>query len=127
MNTPDRLEKVIDWAKGVSFAVTLCDREGFIIYMNDKSKATFAKYGDITGNNLKACHSPHSWDIIRDLLAKGGSNTYTISKNGVKKIIHQTPWYETGNSLSDDGAGRIGGLVEISVVIPEDTPHFNRG
>lgn len=127
MNMPDRLEKVIDWAKGVSFAVTLCDREGFIIYMNDKSKATFAKHGDITGNNLKACHSPRSWGIIENLLSKGGSNIYTISKNGVKKIIHQTPWYETGNSFSGDSAGKIGGLVEISIVIPEDIPHFDRG
>lgn len=124
---PDRLEKVLDWAKGVSFAVTVCDREGFIIYMNDKSKATFAKHGDIIGNNLKACHSPRSREIITDLLTNGGSNSYTISKNGVKKIIHQTPWYEPVNTLSEGDVPVIGGLVEISIVIPEEMPHYIRG
>lgn len=119
---PMELEKVLDWAKGVSFAVTVCDREGFIIYMNDKSKATFAKHGDLIGNNLKECHSPKSWEIITTLLEKGESNSYTILKNGVKKIIHQTPWYEIGNSASDGSARRLGGLVEISIVIPEETP-----
>ena len=124
---PDRLEKVLDWAKGVSFAVTVCDREGFIIYMNDKSKATFAKHGDIIGNNLKACHSSRSWDIITELLSQGGSNTYTISKNGVKKIIHQTPWYEQADTASDGDNPVIGGPVEISIVIPEEMPHYVRG
>lgn len=124
---PTELNKVLDWAKGVSFAVTICDCEGFIIYMNDKSKATFAKSGDLIGSNLKACHSPGSWEIITKLLANGESNSYTILKNGVKKIIHQTPWYEQGSALSDDSERRIGGLVEISIIIPEEIPHYVRG
>ncbi len=124
---PVELEKVLDWAKGVSFAVTVCDREGFIIYMNDKSKATFAKYGDIMGNNLRNCHSPRSWEIITSLLEKGESNTYTISKNGVKKIIHQTPWYESVDTASQGCAVSAGGLVEVSIEIPEDMPHYVRG
>lgn len=124
---PAELNKVLDWAKGVSFAVTVCDREGFIIYMNDKSKATFAKDGDLIGKNLKECHSPRSWEIITTLMKNGESNSYTILKNGVKKIIHQTPWYEQENTASSGTERQIGGLVEISIVVPEEMPHFVRG
>ncbi|MEG2849379.1 MAG: PAS sensor protein [Bacteroidales bacterium] len=113
---PTELQKVLDWAKGVSFAVTVCDCEGFIIYMNDKSKATFAKHGDMIGNNLKECHPAKAWKIITTLL-----------ENGVKKIIHQTPWYKNGNSASDASTSTIGGLVEISIVIPQEMPHYIRG
>lgn len=124
---PAGLDKVLDWAKGVSFAVTVCDREGFIIYMNDKAKATFAKHGELIGNNLKNCHSPRSWEIITMLLEKEESNSYTILKNGVKKIIHQTPWYEEEDNGSGIVEKRLGGLVEVSIVIPEEMPHFIRG
>lgn len=124
---PAGIEKVLDWAKGVSFAVTVCDREGFIIYMNDKSKATFAKHGELIGNNLKNCHSPRSWEIITTLLEQGESNSYTILKNGVKKIIHQTPWYEEVDGGAGEPVKQLGGLVEISLVIPEEMPHYIRG
>jgi hypothetical protein len=57
------------------------------------------------------------------MIANGESNSYTISKNGVKKLIHQTPWYKIGK----DGNGKtIGGLVEVSIVLPDEMPHFVR-
>lgn len=104
-----------DWAKELNCAVTVCDTEGNILYMNDKSMATFG--GDLTGRNLQACHKPASWEHIKQMIATGGSNTYTISKQGQKKIIHQTPWYKDG---------QVGGMVEFSIVIPEEIPHFVR-
>ena len=55
---------------------------------------------------------------IRRLLAEGSSNTYSITKQGRKKIIHQTPWRR------EDGT--VGGLVEISLVVPEVFPHYDR-
>jgi hypothetical protein len=51
-------------------------------------------------------------------MATGASNSYTIEKNGVKKLIHQTPWRENGEPA---------GLVEFSLVIPSVLPHFVRG
>lgn len=56
--------------------------------------------------------------MIRHMLATGESNAYTITKNGVRKIIYQTPWRVEG---------RIAGLVEISMVIPAEMPHYDRG
>ena len=36
----------------------------------------------------------------------------------------QTPWYKD----AADGSGRtVAGIVELSVVIPEEMPHYDRG
>ncbi len=40
-----------------------------------------------------------------------------IGKNGVKKLIYQTPWIENGE---------FRGLVELSLEIPFEMPHFVR-
>ena len=86
--------------------------------MNDKAKETFASHGDLVGKNLMGCHNERSKGIIRDLLATGGSNAYTIEKGGLRKMIYQTAW-------KVDGV--VAGLVEISMVIPYDMPHYFRG
>ena len=99
-------------------AVTVCDAEGNILYMNDKAKLTYAKHGDLIGKNLMGCHSERSKEIIRRLLETGGQNAYTISKQGVRKMIYQTAWKENG---------MVKGLVEISMEIPEEMPHYIRG
>ncbi|MBQ6880334.1 MAG: PAS sensor protein [Bacteroidales bacterium] len=106
-----------DWAKEMNCAVTVCDNDGIILYMNDKAKETFARHGDLIGKSLIPCHNERSRAIIADLLASGGSNSYTIEKNGVRKMIYQTAWKENG---------KVAGLVEISMVIPEDMPHYVR-
>ena len=106
-----------DWAKEMNCAVTVCDKEGVILYMNDKAKETFAKHGDLIGKSLMPCHNENSRAIIAKLLQIGGTNSYTIQKNGQKKMIFQTAWKEDGV---------VAGLVEISMVIPEEMPHYIR-
>lgn len=108
-----------NWKDGVDFAITVCDPEGIVTEMNGKSAAAFAKRGGagLVGRSLLDCHSERSRDLIRRMLAENFSNSYTIEKNGVKKMIHQTPW------LKD---GKPAGLVEISFEIPFDLPHFVR-
>ena len=107
-----------EWAKEMNCAVTVCDTEGVILFMNEKACKTFEKYGNLIGKNLYECHNPQSKEKINELLATGGSNAYTIEKGAVKKMIYQTAWFEDGV---------VGGLVEISMIIPEDMPHFVRG
>ncbi len=106
-----------DWTDNVDFAVTVCDTDGNVIYRNNKSASVFAKYGEIEGKNLRECHSKASWDKIINMLSEGSSNTYTIEKGGIKKLIHQSPWRRDG---------KIAGLVEISVILPENMPNFKR-
>ncbi len=105
--------------KNLPFAVTACDNNGVIIYMNEKSCATFLKNGTDTliGKSLYDCHNPKSVEKIKEILETGISNSYTIEKNGLKKLIYQCPWFKNDE---------IAGLVEISLVIPEDMPHFVR-
>lgn len=106
------------WADGLDCAVTVCDTDAVVIYMNRKSRETFARHGDVVGHSLFDYHPEHASATIRRLLAEDTSNTYSISKNGLKKIIHQTPWHHEDGSL--------GGLVEISMVVPEEFPHYVR-
>ena len=105
--------------KSLPFAVTACDIEGKIIYMNEKSISTFVKNENDTliGKSLYDCHGEKSAEKIRELLATGGTNAYTIEKNGLKKMIYQCPWYRDGV---------IAGLVEISLIIPFEMEHFVR-
>lgn len=105
------------WADDVNCAITVCDSEGVILYMNERSKATFASHGDMVGQNLMGCHNERSRAIMAHMLSTGESNAYTITKNGQKKVIYQTPWRR---------GGRIAGLVEISMVVPADMPHYDR-
>ena len=56
--------------------------------------------------------------VIRQMLETHERNVYTIEKNGVRKLIYQSPWYQNGE---------FAGLVEISLEIPEQMPHFVRG
>jgi transcriptional regulator with PAS, ATPase and Fis domain len=112
--------KTLNWLEGIDVAVTVCDREGIIVHMNDKAVRTFAADGGraLLGKNLWDCHPEPAREKIRRMLETQASNSYTIEKNGVKKLIYQTPWYE-------NGACR--GLVEFSLVIPASLPHFVRG
>ncbi|MBQ2489221.1 MAG: PAS domain-containing protein [Bacteroidales bacterium] len=100
--------------KTVKASITVSDREGNIIFMNDASKAVF---GDKVGENMMPCHQPRSQEIIRRLMAEGATHAYTIQKKGQRKLIYQTPWYDDGE---------VAGLVEFSLVLPEDMPHYVR-
>lgn len=64
----------INWFNQVNCAVTVCNREGIILYMNEKAQEVFAAHGDLIGRNLFDCHSPASADKIRHMLATGESN-----------------------------------------------------
>lgn len=109
-----------DWVRSFSGAVTVSDRDHRIVYMNDKAAATFQASGGrgLIGGDLKACHNERSKAVIDRLLAEGGVNAYTIAKQGQKKLIYQSAWR--------DESGAVAGLVELSVVLPEELPHFVR-
>ena len=111
-------EELAHWADVVDYAVTIADKDCRIVYMNKRSRNTFCKNGeDLIGNNLMDCHPEHAQKIIRRLLNEGGSNAYTITKNGVNKFIFQSAWKIDGE---------IAGLVETSMVMPPDMKHFDR-
>jgi len=107
------------WSEEFEGAITICDREGIIIYMNDGSKRVFMKYGgaDLMGTNLLDCHPEPSRSKLVEMLKTPTTNTYTIEKGGIKKIIHQSPLYENGV---------FSGMIEMSFELPHTLPHFKR-
>ena len=107
------------WTKDVDFAITICDQDGLILGMNDKSCKTFAKYGgsELLGESIFSCHPSGAQEKIRQIFSTHNPNVYTIEKDGQKKLIYQAPWYEHGE---------LRGLVELSLVIPAEMPHYQR-
>lgn len=119
MNNLDFLNQIPVMAKELPFAITVCDTEAIILYMNDRSIDTFHKYGgaEIIGTSLFLYHHGQAGIKLRELLDTATKNAYTIEKNGVKKMIYQSPWYKEGN---------FAGLIELSLEIPTEMPHFIR-
>ncbi|MBF0361890.1 MAG: hypothetical protein HQK49_12815 [Oligoflexia bacterium] len=105
--------------KELGCAITICDRDGIILYMNDLSKKTFAKSGgeQLIGTKLCDCHPEPARTKLMEMLASGKGNSYTIEKNGIKKMIYQTPWFKDGE---------YSGFMELSLPIPYQMPHFIR-
>lgn len=105
--------------KEMNVAVTVCAANGDILDMNNKSEKVNLKPGQdsIIGQNVLDCHPEPARTKLRELLDKQATNAYTIEKNGVKKLIYQTPWYENGV---------FKGLVELSMEIPFEMPHYVR-
>src|SRR3989339_631111 len=107
----------LNWTSEFDAAITVCDEKAIIISMNDKACKTFEKYGgkNLIGKSLYDCHNEKSQQAINELLSSGKKNIYSIEKNGIKKLIHQSPWYKEG---------KIAGLVELSIEIPFEMEHF---
>jgi transcriptional regulator with PAS, ATPase and Fis domain len=109
-----------EWVERFAGAVTVCDAAGVIVAMNERSAQVFAAEGGraLIGTDLLACHPEPSRTQLAELMAARRTNIYTIEKRGVKKLIHQSPWYRDGE---------YAGFVELSLEIPFDPPHFVRG
>ena len=108
----------LNYFKEAPIAVTICDKEGKILEMNDKSVKTFIKDGkSIIGKSLLDCHPEQARSKLTAMLENHNTNAYTISKNGIKKLIYQMPWFSEGE---------FAGYIELSMEIPEEMPHFVR-
>jgi hypothetical protein len=109
-----------DWTEELPAAVTVTAADGTILSMNRRAAVTFADDGGLAliGKSVFDCHPEPARTKTVQLYVAQASNHYTVSKNGQKKIIHQLPWYR-------DGA--FAGFVEISIPIPDELPHHERG
>ncbi len=107
------------WWEEIPAAVTVTDAKGTIIEMNQKAATVFAKSGGkaLIGKQLLDCHPVQAQEKIKQLTQSKQIHIYTIEKNGIKKLIYQTPYFENGN---------YAGLVEISFELPVEIPYFIR-
>jgi transcriptional regulator with PAS, ATPase and Fis domain len=106
--------------ENVGFAVTVTDERGVIVAMNGAATKTFAADGGaaLIGRNVLDCHPEPARSRLAGMLEEGRPNHYTIAKSGQRKIIHQVPYFADGV---------FAGLVELSIPIPDELPHFDRG
>ncbi len=107
------------WIKEFPGAVTVCDLDGIILSMNEKSAQTFAADGgeNLIGRNALDCHPEPARSKLQRLLETHQVNVYTIEKKGVKKLVYQAPWSQDGKCC---------GFVELVLEIPAEVPHFVR-
>ena len=112
MSTPD-------WIQQFPASITICDRDGVLLEMNDRAAEVFAADGgrELIGRNMLDCHPEPARSKTQRLLETQATNVYTIEKHGVKKLIYQAPWYADGE---------FAGLVELAIELPSELPHFVR-
>ena len=105
-----------------NMAITVCDAEGIILDMNQHSADVNSHGKKIIGYNLMNCHPEPAKTKLKGLLEHHTLNAYTIEKTvdgkKIKKLIYQTPWWKED--------GEFGGLIEYSIEIPFEMPHFVR-
>ena len=108
------------WVKEFPGGVTVCDADGRITEMNDQAAKIFAQDGGraLIGKDIFDCHPEPARSELKHLMEARQRNVYTIEKNGVKKFIYQSPWYQNG---------AYAGFIELSLEIPFELPHFVRG
>ena len=108
-----------DWTEEFGAAITVCDENGIIIEANKRSRDSVEREGEpgLVGRQALDCHPEPARSKMAGMLKNAGTNIYTIEKKGRRKLIYQAPWYKDG---------RFAGLVELSLPIPAEMPHFNR-
>lgn len=112
-------EVPLEWFDQLPCSVTVCDANYIVLYMNDRSAEVNAQGGGkaLVGKSMMECHPPEAQEKLRNVMASGRPNVYSIEKNGVKKMVYQAHWKK---------AGHLAGLVEITFEVPRDLPHFVR-
>lgn len=101
-----------DWIYEFTGSVTVCNRQGIIVYMNRQSEIQFEKYGgkNLFGQSLIECHPEPARTQLLQMLEKPTENKYISETNGKKKLVVQSPWIENDE---------FRGVVELSVFLPE--------
>ncbi len=108
-----------EWFEQMPCAVTVCDKNYTILYMNHRAAEVNSKEGGkaLVGKNLMDCHPPEAQEKLKKVMASGRPNVYTTERKGAKKLVYQCHWKRKG---------RLGGLVELSFELPSDMPNFVR-
>jgi PAS domain S-box-containing protein len=107
------------WIQSFPAPITVTDAAGIIVEMNEAAAEMFKKDGGrvLIGKDVMDCHPEPARSRLRGMYANQSANAYTITKNGKKKLIYQTPFFSDGV---------FSGFVEICLDLPDEMPHFNR-
>ena len=83
------------WMEQFDVAITVCDPDGIVLKMNDRAAEIFERQGGkrLVGQNLLDCHPEPARSKLLKMMKDRRKNVYTIEKQGIKKLIYQSPWY----------------------------------
>lgn len=108
---------MLEYFNEVPYSVTICDKDGKILEMNDMAVNVLSHGQQIIGQNLLDCHPEPARTKLEEMLKNHNVNAYTIEKNGKKKLVYQSPWFKDGE---------FAGYIELSMEIPMEMPHYVR-
>lgn len=99
------------WVAEFPGVITVCDTEGIILAMNQRSIDYFEEDGgqDLIGTNVFDCHPEPARTKLRQMVATQTKNVYTTIEDGIQKLVYQTPWYKQGE---------FAGFIEMILDIP---------
>jgi PAS domain-containing protein len=105
-----------EWWESLPYSVMVCDRRFRLLYMNEKGSELTSKDGGraLVGTNILRCHPPKAQRRLRKILASGRPFVYTVTEKGRTKMTYEAVWRRDG---------RIEGLVEIHMLLPQRMPH----
>jgi hypothetical protein len=108
-----------EWTNEFPASILVCDLRGIVLEMNSKASEMYRSFGgmDLIGKCLIDCHPEPARSKLLRLLETGETNVYTVEKNGVRKLIYQSPWHRNGSRE---------GMIEFAIEIPAEVPHFVR-
>ncbi len=108
------------WVKQLPAGVTVCDRDGIILALNDASARIFEPDGgySLIGQNLFNCHPADAGEKLRAMMAEQRVNIYTVENRGRLLLVYQSPWYQNGE---------YAGFVEFEIPLEDKLPHIVRG
>jgi hypothetical protein len=107
------------WYEAFPGAITVTDENGIIVNMNAESRCREEmQLGfDLIGHNAITCHKEPTQSKVRKLYENQAANIYSITKNGKKQLVYQSPYFIDGN---------FSGIVEMVLDLPSEVPHFDR-
>ena len=108
---------MLEYFNEVPYSVTICDKDGKILEMNDMAVNVLSHGQQIIGQNLLDCHPEPARTKLAEMLKNHNVNAYTIEKSGKKKLVYQSPWFKDGE---------FAGYIELSMEIPMEMPHYVR-
>lgn len=109
----------LSWTDDFPAAITICDVQGTILYMNRQAAQLFESSGGaaLIGSNVLDCHPQRARGVVLSLLAAGQSATFTVEEGKARRVVYDAPWYSDG---------RYCGLVELSFALPHEMKNFVR-
>jgi transcriptional regulator with PAS, ATPase and Fis domain len=105
------------WVKGFPAEITICDRTGFILELNNTAEEIFKEDGgsSLLGSNMLNCHPEPSRTKLAGMLETHQTNVYFNTEKSKKRFFFQSPWYKND---------QFAGFVEISFEVPGEIPNF---